>query len=582
MKKKSLFRLASLIGVGSFAAVVPASCNSLIRSVNHTETVPDDSNRSNNNQDGDQGGLSNQSETRNQLSGLLNKQANQVGMYNEYKQIQAGLKGAYEAAKAVVDNTNSTSEQLNEAKTALENAISQAERNKDSFNQNNAQLIGVYNQIKEQISGINESLDQAAYSGIRAKLRPIYQAAIIVLQNGLQTAGGSAVSLPYATKVSSDLSAALAKLPEWKQNADQFANFKKFALSPTNFVGPIANDNTQQPSDFGFSAFSVAVDASYKYAKNKIKVGDATNASKEVQALTDVGWIYNFGREANDGYEFSFDYYGPSKAWLYFPFKLSKQTNQTVSFYYSLNDRNAAIERKVIINAPTVDSIQVAKVPLDDLKFGRNKVAFSSIEGTTTPMVGNFYISSSDHNDDSVYNSIFGNTLSEDKNSVTVNFLDGYGLADNSKTLLRQISATLGDSTESNSYYVIGWWGGSAGNNTMSANAINNTSRTYTFYVNAPKSGAYNVSGYTNANEVRDLVFKTAPLPPNPQQTYTLTLSSLPTSGENKVVKFDTATMGNDKTLTLQKGLNRIVVMGGTSFEGNAPNLGNVTFTFKG
>lgn len=161
----------------------------MIRSVNHTEIAPDDSNRSNNNQDGDQGGLSNQSETRNQLSGLLNKQANQVGMYNEYKQIQAGLKGAYEAAKAVVDNANSTSEQLNEAKTALENTISQAERNKDSFNQNNAQLIGVYNQIKEQISGINESLDRAAYSGIRAKLRPIYQAAITVLQNGLQTAG---------------------------------------------------------------------------------------------------------------------------------------------------------------------------------------------------------------------------------------------------------------------------------------------------------------------------------------------------------------------------------------------------------
>lgn len=78
-------------------------------------------------------------------------------------------------------------------------------------------------------------------------------------------------------------------------------------------------------------------------------------------------------------------------------------------------------------------------------------------------MVGNFYISSSDHNDDSVYNSIFGNTLSEDKNSVTVNFLDGYGLADNSKTLLRQVSATLGDSTESNAYYVIGWLGGNAG-----------------------------------------------------------------------------------------------------------------------
>ncbi|WP_027122080.1 FIVAR domain-containing protein [[Mycoplasma] imitans] len=610
MKKKSLFKIVSLVGLGSFAGLAPASCSALVRSVNQSGTFDTKPSEPNNNENGSgngavvnpsqpnetttptqpvillqPGSATSVSQAKSQLSGLLgNQQATTLGMYDDYKTIQSTLQKAYDDANAVYSKPSATVKELTDATVALQNAISQAQAQKSSFNQTNANLLAAFNQIKQSLQllqGINTSLTQTQYSAIKSHVNDLSQQATAFVKLGLQADNGLPINLANVTSISSQITEVTSKLAEWKQTADSFANFQKFALVKTNFSGGTA---TTQPSNFGFSAFSVPYNASYKYGKRVVRSGDGNTTAAAAGDLTDVAWIYNFDSATTDAYTFTFNYYGPSNAWLYFPFKLANTTTGRVSFAYQLNDRNAAIERTVKINAPTVDSIQVAKVPLDDLKFGQNKISFSAVSEATAPMVGNFFISSSNNNDDAVYNAIFGNSYSEDMNSVSVDFLSGYGLANNSETMIRQLTAGIDGATGTSKYNIIGWLGGTV-NSSAIVKPTNGDKRSYTFYVNAPKDGSYTISGYTYSLATRDLVFRTLPFPTGAQASTTVTISNITASATNssiKVKKFDTKSMSSTtNALTLQKGLNRIVVTGGTADSGNAPNVGNLTFTFK-
>ncbi|SYV94154.1 Mycoplasma haemagglutinin, partial [Mycoplasmoides gallisepticum] len=87
---------------------------------------------------------------------------------------------------------------------------------------------------------------------------------------------------------------------------------------------------------------------------------------------------------------------------------------------------------------PSVNTINVAKVTLSNLKFGSNTIEFSvpmdqDNMNKVAPMIGNIYITSSNDeaNKKQIYDSIFGNTSSQtaSQTSVSVDLLKGYSLA---------------------------------------------------------------------------------------------------------------------------------------------------------
>ncbi|SYV94467.1 Mycoplasma haemagglutinin [Mycoplasmoides gallisepticum] len=144
-------------------------------------------------------------------------------------------------------------------------------------------------------------------------------------------------------------------------------------------------------------------------------------------------------------------------------------------------------------------------------------------------------------------------------------------------------------------YYLIGYVGGNTGarnvtgitektNEQRSPVASTPKTRTYTFYVNAPKAGAYYIKGVFASKVRRDLKFSTGDMSSNNN----VTVRQLSTNNLTTLKTFDTsATTGptrvttvpdNRKTLTLVEGLNKIVVSGATADMGNAPNFGYLEF----
>ncbi|KAB0310816.1 hypothetical protein FPQ47_28765, partial [Klebsiella pneumoniae] len=122
-------------------------------------------------------------------------------------------------------------------------------------------------------------------------------------------------------------------------------------------------------------------------------------------------------------------------------------------------------------------------------------------------------------------------------------------------------------------------------NNVQKFPLANNTSnRNYVFYVNAPKAGDYYIKGVFASKVRRDLKFSTGDMSSNNnvtvRQLSTNNLTTLKTfdtsatTGPTRVTTVDT----NRKTLTLVKGLNKIVVSGATANNGNAPNFGYLEF----
>ncbi|WP_027122422.1 FIVAR domain-containing protein [[Mycoplasma] imitans] len=248
---------------------------------------------------------------------------------------------------------------------------------------------------------------------------------------------------------------------------------------------------------------------------------------------------------------------------------------------------------------PTVGNINVATVTLSKLKLGVNKIEFSVPTGKVTPMIGNMYLTSSADNQNKVYDDIFGNSVTKKdaSTSVTVDLLKGYGLAADRSIHFRQFmgltrTGAKASSQQNDTTYLVGYIGGNfprrvevtgATNNTP---ANNNDARTITVYVNAPASGDYYISGsYLTARD-RGLKFSTGTDTNNvvtitrlKQNNWTTlgTFDTANTATENN----DTTLVGNQRTLMLQAGLNKIIIAGGTEDQTNAPYIGNLTFTLK-
>ncbi|SYV94167.1 Mycoplasma haemagglutinin, partial [Mycoplasmoides gallisepticum] len=174
--------------------------------------------------------------------------------------------------------------------------------------------------------------------------------------------------------------------------------------------------------------------------------------------------------------------------------------------------------------APTVADINVAKVTLTGLKFGENKIEFSVPTDQTNkvaPMIGNMYLTSSDSdaNKKKIYDDLFANTFNNENNptAVTVDLLKGYSLAASYSIYVRQFNELNiqngADMPKSPTVYLVGLIGSNASksirdlsNVRTSPNTVN-ANRTFTIYVNAPKSGDYYLSGSYLTNQNRNIKF---------------------------------------------------------------------------
>lgn len=171
-----------------------------------------------------------------------------------------------------------------------------------------------------------------------------------------------------------------------------------------------------------------------------------------------------------------------------------------------------------------------------------NTITLRSHKNLPFPVVGNMYLSSAPDGDtnalDKIYNDIFGNIVSPDNpKEITVDVLKAYGLASSSTIVMRQFNPnvnnkplTLDGVAQNKPYYLIGNLGGSDQTGTASPNALRTFSpntRTYTFYVNAPQAGSYNISGIYNSSQSLGLEFKTTSGTGQTQSTSVVKITNL-------------------------------------------------------
>ncbi|MDC4183549.1 hypothetical protein LNO71_02695 [Mycoplasma sp. T264T] len=340
-------------------------------------------------------------------------------------------------------------------------------------------------------------------------------------------------------------------------------------MNQTNFKGTFTKTGMQN-SDYSIVAFNSDLDFNFKLANRIIKQENKSQNLSDTKELTNVAWIYDLNGTQNPMYQFEFTYYGPASATLYFPYKLAKANDKdNLSLKYKLNDLEL---QDIVLNDPKVDDIKVAAIRLSNLAFGKNTISFTTDNNKVTPMIGNMYISSINSSAEKVYNDIFSNELSNNSNSITVNFIKGYGIANKSDTIIRKLNAALDDSGSPKDHYLIGYLGNGGSTNPK-------TNEKYcSFYVNAPQSGAYTISGSINSGENRGLRFWSGTYENQQNIVKFLNLKSGDNWSGLKSFSSSTNTMNNKKTITLEKGINKIFVSADEATK-DAPNLGNVTFT---
>ncbi|WP_416371566.1 hypothetical protein [Mycoplasmoides gallisepticum] len=486
-----------------------------------------------------------------------------------------------------------------------------------------------YNALKETLKNeetVLDSLTDSNFATIKTNLTVLYQSGKDFVKATLDPVSGNALQSADITKVNKDITDAVSKLETWRTNATVLAtNFLKEVLVKNNLTNSSTDNNQEQPGNYSFVGYSVDVTGTsgqettilnWDFAQRAIftsgnqpaKVTATTTGEDQSTAkpLSDLSWIYSLAGIGTK-YTLGFTYYGPSTGWLYFPYKLAK-TADDVGLQYKLNSNETLApitfgdQANASGSAATVDNINVAKVRLTGLAFGKNTIEFSVPMSKVAPMIGNMYITSSDTetNKQNIENSIFGNSVTTENNitKISVDTLSAYSLASDWSTFIGQYSSdslTLnGNRMSDQKYYLIGYVGGNTSqrNITMVANtnqqrlptASNQNTRSYTFYVNAPKAGAYYIKGLFASRDPRDLKFSTGDMSSNNNVTIkqlttgnltTLrTFDTSATEGPTRVTTVDT----NRKTLTLVKGLNKIVVSGATANIGSAPNFGYLEF----
>uniref|UniRef100_UPI00055A12B1 FIVAR domain-containing protein n=1 Tax=[Mycoplasma] imitans TaxID=29560 RepID=UPI00055A12B1 len=564
-----------------------------------------------------------------ELNTLISSQQAKVSLYEDYAKIQDTLTKAYAAAQAVLDKTDSTAQNLKDAKTTLETAISAADTAKTEFNKTHEALVTSYTELKTNLSKQDETLAQFAqpqFEGIKNHLTALYTAGTAVAKMKLQSADGTALDANKVTNANKAIVDATASelLANQKNNANDLGT--KFVKQILSKSGVLTNENEPvqehaQPVNYSFVGYSVDLNGtdnmapSWNYTKRTVLTLDGylvenQNGENGNKPLTDVSWVYSLG--TGNKYSLKFSYFGPSTGYLYFPYKLVKADQAgKIGLEYSLNGGSKTAvqfaapassmpaadgeehpmstepttttpENSDMVNpAPAVNDIKVAKVALSELKFGDNTIEFTVPNDKVAPMFGNFYLTSNANNSEMVYDDIFGNSLSN--GTVTVDVLKGYNLASDYSTYFAQYKNMTVDDKDLGDHYLIGFIGGqtdrvwnSGGTPVMNTPLNKGNSRTFTLFVNAPQNGDYYVGGVYRTGD--DRILKLSTTTNNFFQFFKLN------SGTGAPLKtFDSKTLDEANVLTkkrtikLTKGLNKITL--GSINNGNAPNLGNLTFT---
>ncbi|MES3519000.1 hypothetical protein [Mycoplasmoides gallisepticum] len=649
MKRKNIFKFVSLLGIGSFVMLAAASCTSATTPTPNPEPKPDPmpnpgggmmgGMNGENTNPGDGGGMDNSAQqlanAKAALTTLTNSESEKVGLYVDYAKISAKLSAAYTTAKNVLNNSASTTQNINAARTTLEAEIAAAAKAKTDFDAQHASLVEAYNNLKETLKEEKTNLDSLAnenYAAIRTNLNSLYEKANTIVTATLDPATGNIPEVMSVTQANQDITNATSKLVDWKQNADNLANsFIKQSLVKNNLTGVDVANNQEQPGNYSFVGFSVNVDTpNWNFAQRKVWASENTllattpteDATQQASPLTDVSWIYSLnGAEAK--YTLSFRYFGAGKTgYLYFPYKLVK-TNDNVGLQYKLNggdteqinfvqtpaassSHDAAIEEETMASpakmqsAPTVHDIKIAKVALSNLNFNSNTIEFSVPTGKVAPMIGNMYLTSSNAevNKNKIYDDLFGNTFNNENNptAVTVDLLKGYSLAASYSIYVRQFNdlniQNGTDMARSQAAYLVGLIGSNGSrsirnlsNVRTSPNTVSDN-RTFTIYVNAPKSGDYYLSGSYLTNQNRNIKFLNSSSDQTSSNSLTLnvkaqtnweTLGNFDTSNNTNIVTTSGSSTTTGRTLNLKQGLNKIVISGVGN--GNTPFIGNLTFT---
>ncbi|WP_434340441.1 hypothetical protein [Mycoplasmoides gallisepticum] len=574
MKRKNILKYVSLLGIGSFVMLAAASCTSTTTPTPNPEPKPDPMpnppsggmsggmNGENTNSGGGQNMMDAAAQeltaAKTALTTLLNGQTEKVGLYNDYAKIKDQLVKAYTVAKEISNKSDATLQEVNNAKTTLETAITTAASSKTSFDEKNPELIKAYTALKETITSEEMQLNQlkdANFETIKNHISNLYKQGKDIITATLDPTTGDGPQAMVVNQANEAIVNATSILEDWKTNATNLATrFVKQTLNNANLVNE--TNNQQQPGNYSFVAYASDITSpNWNFAQRTVWTADnrawtspLPNNSQNSAPLTDVSWIYALSGTGAK-YTLTFDYYGPQTGYLYFPYKLVKDADKNnIGLQYKLNDGNfeqinfaptqpvesasteparSTMPQSTHANqtsgenmtaasqlnpTPTVSDINVAKVTLSNLKLGSNTIEFSvpmaqDDMNKVAPMIGNIYITSSNDeaNKKQIYDSIFGNTSSQTANqtSVSVDLLKGYSLATSWRTYIRQFTGLTGNDVQtSNPVYLIGLIGGSQ-NRTLASGPMNiknipnmnGATRTFTIYVNAPVNGNYHISG---------------------------------------------------------------------------------------
>ncbi|QMT98274.1 FIVAR domain-containing protein [Mycoplasma tullyi] len=663
MKRKNILKFVSLLGVGSFVALAAASCTQAVVPVptsksnidsnssspnpkpsstdpksSSTNQNPSNTNSNPSSSAGDTGKTMSDNtnssmntvnpelaSARMTLTTLINGEANNLASYDDYAKIKSNLMTAYQTAKEVSTKTDATITEINDANSALDSAIKNAINAKDDFNSKNEALVTAYNALKTTFNTFSQTLESLSadkYSGIKKSLTNVYDQGKAIITKTLDPVDGMIPVESDITRVNNDITTATesSKLTKEKQNADMFGDgFVKQVLNSQQLTAPTTVSNTQQfqqqPGNYSFVGYSVDVSSgsnsmtpNWNFAQRKIWNNNSgnttplTDATENSQPLTDVSWIYSLSGEGAK-YSLSFEYYGPSTGYLYFPYKLVKNSDsENIGLQYKLNES----EQPVAItfgssetdsgDKPTVSDIKVAKIKLTNLIFGTNKLEFSVPTNKVAPMIGNMYLTSSLQNQNKVYDAIFGNTISTttDSTSIEVDILKGYSLTSSWQPYFGKFTGLMMNSTTINTpIYLVGLVGGNQNRTIMNSGSITNTnnfptnsnsSRTFTIYVNAPMAGDYYVSGDYLSKPMRGLKFSSGQnndlIVKNVMVDNWSTLRRFNTKTDNMTERAASEGSTMKRTLKLNEGLNAITLTGVDGVDnGDTPFIGNLTFT---
>ncbi|MES3497595.1 hypothetical protein QMY45_03860, partial [Mycoplasmoides gallisepticum] len=472
----------------------------------------------------------------------------------------------------------------NQAKTTLETAINAAVKARTDFNAANGPLVTAYNDLKETLKNEESNLDlvmAAEFAAIKNNLDSLYQTAKTLVEGTLQPKMGNSPQVEVVSQANQAIVNATQMLETRKNNASTLnTSFLKETLKSASLSAATGDGTTtiqQQPGNYSFVAYASDIASpNWNFAQRTVWTADnrawtspLPNNSQNSAPLTDVSWIYTLSG-AGAKYTLTFDYYGTQTGYLYFPYKLVKNADKNnIGLQYKLNQADpVAIQfseaaatasapaetdgtqesaetttaNEEVNPMPSVNTINVAKVTLTNLKYGSNTIEFSvpmdqDNMNKVAPMMGNIYITSSNDeaNKKQIYDSIFGNTSVQtaSQTSVSVDLLKGYSLATSWRTYIRQFTGlTDNDAQISDPVYLIGLIGGSQNRilasvrnpmNTLNSPNVDNANRTFTIYVNAPVNGNYHISGayLQGSNTARSLKFSTGTSGSNNEVTVT-------------------------------------------------------------